>query len=150
MIVNKTCVGYKKHLKHSYGTYGQASMYNKPRSNDNRGRTIDAIYLRPSPSLQGGHDVMELATGIVLTRPKWTPCRITNMVVKRVEDLAKEQGLSSCKFYNRKRQPTVMRPIDLQLQGVDGIEDLEVVEHDEVYPEAELPSEEANESDDEI
>ena len=63
LIVNWEVIDYEKHLKFSFGSYGQASLQNKPKSNDNRSRTIDAIYLRPSVSLQNRHDVMDLATG---------------------------------------------------------------------------------------
>ena len=45
-------------------------------------RTINAIYLRPSLTLQEGHEVMDLGTGRVVTRPKWTPCVMTKLVIK--------------------------------------------------------------------
>ena len=139
MIINKTSIDFNKNLQYSFGMYGQASTHSKPKSNDNRGRTIDAIYLRPSPILQGGCDVMDLQTMLVLTRQTWTACKITDMVVRRVEELVKEQNLKSCKFYNRKRQHMVPLQNDLQLEGVEGISALAVVEGDDVYPEVKLP-----------
>ena len=70
MIVNQEVIDYNKHLKYSFGSYRQASHHNKPQSNNNRARTLDAIYLRPSVSLQDGHNVMDLVTGQVITHPK--------------------------------------------------------------------------------
>ena len=118
MIVNQEIIDYNKHLKYSFGSYGQASLENKPKSNDNRARTLDAIYLRPSVSLQDGHDVMDLVTGQVKTRPKWTPCKMTKMVVKQVEEIVLKQGVKSCKFFDRKGRPMIQRPIDTLLEGV--------------------------------
>lgn len=90
MIINKELIDFNKHLQYSFGSYGQASLQNKPKSNDNRARIIDAIYLCLSVSLQNGHDVIDLATGKVVTHPKWTPCRMMKMVVKRVEEMMHE------------------------------------------------------------
>ena len=119
MIVNKRVIDFSKHLKYSFGDYGQASYVVKPKSNNNIARTIDAIYLRPALSLQEGHDVMDLATGRVVTRPKWTPCKMTKLVIRQVEELARKQGIKSLKFYNRKRERMVPTPIDL-IEGVGG------------------------------
>ena len=118
-IINKRVLDYKKHLKFSFGDFGQASFVVKSKSNNNMARTIDAIYLRPALSLQEGHDVMDLATGKVVTRPKWTPCRMIKQVIKQVEDLAAAQGITSLKFYNRKREHMIPTPNDL-LEGVGG------------------------------
>ena len=79
------------------------SHENKPSKNDPRPRGLDVIYLRPLSELQGGHEVLHLATGRVINRPKFTPVVMTEMVIRRVENMAKEQGLKSCKFYNRQR-----------------------------------------------
>ena len=76
--------------------------------------------------------MIELATGLVITRPKWTPCRITDMVVKQVEDMATKQGLKTSKFFDCKRRLRVMQPVDLQLKGVDGLSESSVVQNDNV------------------
>ena len=70
MIVNKSMIDYKKHLLYSFGTYGQASVVNKPKSNDNRARTICAIYLRPSSSLKGAKTSWIWASGRVVIHTK--------------------------------------------------------------------------------
>ena len=142
MIVNHEVIDYNKHLRYSFGSYGQASLKNKPQSNDNRAQFLDAIYLRPSVSLQDGHNVMDLATGRVITFPKWIPCRMTKMVVKHVEEIATKQGIKSCKFYDRKGRPMIQRPIDTLLEGVGGesmLEDYEVIGNESDFPEQDLP-----------
>ena len=45
---------------------------------------------------------------------------MTRLVIKQVEDLAAKQGITSLKFYNRKRQPVILENADL-LAGVGGI-----------------------------
>ena len=67
---------------------------------------------------------MDLATGKVVTRPKWTPCRMTKQVIKQVKDLAAAQGITSLKFYNRKREHMIPTPNDL-LEGVGGGQNFE-------------------------
>ena len=104
MIVNGKMLDFNKNLKYSFGEYGQASTVNKPTSNDNRPRTLDAIYLQPSNVLQGGHEVMDLATDMVVTRPTFTPCLMTRLMVNRVEEMAKCQAIKGMKFFNRKCQ----------------------------------------------
>ena len=89
MIVNGKVLDFNKHLKYSFGEYGQASMVHKPTSNDNQPRTLDAIYLQPSNALQGGHKAMDLSTRVVVTRPKFTPCFMTRLVVNHVEQMPK-------------------------------------------------------------
>ena len=61
---------------------------------------------------------MDLATGHVVIRPKWTPCKMTDMVIKRVEELAAEEEIKSCKFFDHKGRPMLPQPNDLQLKGV--------------------------------
>ena len=93
---------FSKHLKYYFGSYVIASHENKPKKNDPRPRGLDAIYLRPMRDLQGGHDVLHLVSGRIITRPKIVPVVMTEMVIRRVKDMAKEQGLHSMKFFDRK------------------------------------------------
>jgi len=68
MLVGGRNIDYNKHCQMTFGSYVQANQDNNPK-NTNAPRTIDAIYLRPIPSnIQGGHEVMDLATGRVVTR----------------------------------------------------------------------------------
>ena len=111
-------IDYNKELVHSFGDYVQATEDNSPKNN-NFPRSLDCIYLRAADQLQGGHELIDLATGQKITRPKVTACRMTRMVIERVELIAARQGYRSLKFFNRKKQEMVLRDADL-LAGVDG------------------------------
>ena len=65
-------------------------------------RTIDAIYLRSSSNYQGGHICMNLNTGMRITTSKVTAIPITDIVKKKVEDMALKQGINKVKFTNKK------------------------------------------------
>ena len=62
---------------------------------------------------------MDLATGEVVTRPRFEKCVMTRLVIRRVEEMAAKQGYKSLKFFNRKRQEMILSDIDL-LEGVGG------------------------------
>ena len=95
-------IDFSKEFEYSFGTYVIASQENKPLKNDTRPRGRDAIYLRAERGLQGGHRVLDLLTGKVITRSKVTECKMTNIIVEKVNQIAKEQGLISNKFFDRK------------------------------------------------
>ena len=78
-------------------------------------RTIDAIYLRPTQNRQGGHEVMDLTSGRVITRPRVRVLPATDLVIKRVEHLARKDGIKTLKFADRNGQ--VIRTTDF-LAGV--------------------------------
>ena len=67
-------------------------------SNTNKPSTIDAIYLRPTKTIQGGHEVLDLRISRVITRQKVTAIPITDLIIQKVEDMATEQGIKSLKF----------------------------------------------------
>jgi hypothetical protein len=83
-----------------FGAYVQANQENSP-TNTNKERTIDAIYLRPHNNIQGGHELMDLNTGAVITRRKVTEIPVTTLVIKAVEEMAYAEGFKSLKFRNR-------------------------------------------------
>ena len=62
MILMARKLDYNKHCKYSFGTYVQAS-HETQFTNSNIARTLDAIYLRPNSNAQGGHLLMNIATG---------------------------------------------------------------------------------------
>ena len=66
VIMTQQDLDYQKHCKIAFGAYVQAFQENKP-SNTLEARAIDGIYLRPVMNKQGGHEVMNLATGLVIT-----------------------------------------------------------------------------------
>jgi hypothetical protein len=62
MLIHHKTIDYGKHCVIPFGNYVQATHENNPK-NSMRTRTLDAIYLRPTPNRQGGHEVMDLHTG---------------------------------------------------------------------------------------
>ena len=88
---------------HSFRDYVQA-VDDKVIKNNNLPRSIDSIYLRAGDALQGGHELMDLATGRVFRRPKVTACAMTCMVINRVDLITTKQGYKSLKFFNEKKR----------------------------------------------
>jgi hypothetical protein len=67
VLVGGRNVDYDKHCQVPFGAYVQANNENKP-TNTNAPRTLDAIYLRPAQNIQGGHELMDLNSGALITR----------------------------------------------------------------------------------
>ena len=84
-------IDYMKEFEYSFGSYVIAYQENKILKNDTRARGRDAIYLRAKRSLQGGHRVLDLLTGKVITRPTVEECRMTKDVIARVNQMAAEK-----------------------------------------------------------
>jgi hypothetical protein len=64
-------------------------------------RALDAIYLRPSTNLQGGHEVMDLYTGKKATRGFVTQLPVTRSVIQQVDALGARQGIKSFKVQSK-------------------------------------------------
>ena len=111
---------YNRDLVHSFGDYVQGYDHNYPKNN-NIPRTNDCIYLQPSYTLQGGHELMDLAKGELIHYPTVDTCVMPRMVIARVEELYKTQGYKSLKLFNRKKEEMALRDIDLlmDLENVD-------------------------------
>jgi hypothetical protein len=92
---------YVKHCTVPFGAYVQAN-YEMNQTNSNASQTIDAIYLRPVNSMQGGHELYDLNSGRVITRARVTQIPVTDMVIKAIERITEDQGFKSLKFKNRK------------------------------------------------
>ena len=114
VLMNRRELDYNKHLQIPFGAYVQANEDNDP-TNTNAPRTIDAIYLRPSPSGRG-HQVMNLKTGRMISRPHAYEKPVTPLVIRAVEALAKEQGIKTLKIVGRNKVP--LFPADW-IAGVD-------------------------------
>ena len=65
---------------------------------------------------------MDLSTGRVITRPKVTQCKMTDVVIKAVEAIGEKQDFVLLKNFNRKREETLFLDTDM-LIGVDGEDD---------------------------
>ena len=92
-------------------------------------RMIDAIYLRPMTNEQGGHELMNLATGNVIKKNKIWEMPATELVIKAVEKLAEKQGITSLKItgqHSRRLTLTTWTPgVDDNPDDDDGNEEYE-------------------------
>ena len=79
-------------------------MDDRTPKNNNLPIIIERIYLRAEDALQGGHELMGLATGRVFRRPKVTVCTMTPMVIDPVDLIEKKKSYKSLKFSNRKKR----------------------------------------------
>ena len=100
MIMDQTNLDYTKHCTTPFGAYVQAYHETNPH-NTSVSRTRDGIYLCPNNNFQGGHEVMDLNTGRVITCRKVTEIPVTDVVIKAVEAMAHNQGFKNLKFKNR-------------------------------------------------
>src|SRR5210317_1028650 len=100
VLLEKKNIDYKKHCEISFGSYVQAYQDNNP-TNTPRSRTVDAIYLRPLNNIQGGHEVMNLATGNVITPTRVWEVPMTDLVIKAVNEMGKKQGMMDFKIQGR-------------------------------------------------
>ena len=115
VILGGRNLDYNKHCKVAFGAYVQAYVKNNPK-NTPAARTYDAIYLRPLPNEQGGHQVMSLSTGLARTTMKVWELPITDLVIKTVEEMAEAQGIKSLKLTGRNKR--LLHPADW-IAGVD-------------------------------
>ena len=102
VIMGGQPLDYKKHCQVAFGAYVQANNENNPQ-NSNEPRALDCIYLRPLDNIQGGHELMDLKTGRLITRPRVWEVPITDLVIKAVEAMAEKQGIKGLKMQNRNK-----------------------------------------------
>mgnify|MGYP003507073779 CR=1 FL=1 len=91
MILTERNLEYEKHCKVPFGAYVQAT-HETNATNSIAARTLDCIYLRANNNIQGGHEVMDLNTGRVITRSRVKMLPMTEVVIKAVEAMAEKQG----------------------------------------------------------
>ena len=92
MILHQSNLNYNTHFKFEFGQFVQATDDNPITKNTPQSRTIDCIYLRNTPTQQGGHQLLDLTTRRLITRHALTTVPITHLVISRVEQLAKRDG----------------------------------------------------------
>ena len=105
ILLNQRTLDYKKECQVPFGAYVQA--HNQPTyTNSNAPRTLDAIHLRPAQTMQGGHELMDLTSGLVITHANVTEIPVTDLVIKAVEKMGYDQGFptTGMKFTNRQGQ----------------------------------------------
>eukprot|EP00957_Ditylum_brightwellii_P093395 7111690-Ditylum_brightwellii.AAC.1 len=77
-------LSYKQHCKVPFGAYIQTHEENAP-TNLMKDRTIGAFSLGPSFNMQGGYTFLNLATGQIITRRKFTKLPMQESIIKRAE-----------------------------------------------------------------
>ena len=75
-------------------------MWTSPKKT-NMAITINAIYLCTNTNLQGGHKLMNIATGRLITQPKVFPCVTTKISIEAVEKLAESKGFKTLIFQSQ-------------------------------------------------
>ena len=83
MIIHQENLDYKKHCNHSFGEYVLAHNEN------DRQQKLDCIYLRPTASNQGRHELLQLPTNREIIRAKCISIPITPSIIKQVHALAR-------------------------------------------------------------
>jgi hypothetical protein len=130
-------LNYDKQCQVPFGAYIQANQENDP-TNTLAPRTIDAIYLRPMNNLQGGHEIMNLRTGLMITQNTIHERPLADLVIRAVETMATEQGIKTLKLTGRNK--THLFPANW-IAGVDYEDEYEEnknennEENDETYTE---------------
>ena len=102
MILNKRNLDFDKHCRFACGEYVQAYQ-DETITNDNKARTIDAIYLEPTFQDSGGHWVMNIITGARMHKKRCWTVPITQTVINAVESLAESQGYRSLKLLGKNK-----------------------------------------------
>ena len=92
MILSHRNWYYNKHPKVEFCAYVQASQVNFPKNN-NCSKILDQIYLCPTPNFQGGHHIMDLRTGKLITIPKTVEINIIYVVINAVEKWRRSKDL---------------------------------------------------------
>lgn len=136
---------FAKHCQVPFGSYVQVNQENDP-TNTQAPRTIDAIYLRPMKNRQGGHEVMNLVTGQMISRNRVWERPLTDLVISAVETMAEEQGITTLKLLGRNKLP--IYPADW-IEGVE-YENYENENYENENENDDYIAEDAYPSDDEV
>ena len=91
-LLHRVGLDYDKHCRFSFGDYVQARQDNHP-TNSLKARTLDCIYLRFTANQQGGHELMDLHTGRLITRGHVVGVPLTEHVIKAVNAMAAAEGM---------------------------------------------------------
>ena len=117
-LIEQRNLKFNKDFGIPFGSYVEAAQKT---TNTAKARTCSAIYLCVSTNIQEGHEVMALDTGYELSTQKVTKLPISDVVIKRVEEIAKNQGFKVLQFANRRGQPIFDASL---IAGVDYDENL--------------------------
>ena len=100
MLVAQKVLDYEKHCQHEFGEYIQAMHENDP-TNVMTERSIDGIYLHPNTNQQGGHVIMNINTGKIITRGRIVTVPLSKTIKDAVKQMAHRQGFKKMKYSNK-------------------------------------------------
>ena len=95
IVTGKEMVDFNK-IKGAFGDYVQVHE-TADITNTMAPRSVGGILLNMTPNDSGYYEFMNLNTGKLLTRRRFTVLPITQQVVERVEQIAKDQGMKEIK-----------------------------------------------------
>ena len=110
MILHQKSLDYKKHCSIPFGSYVQAHNETEPR-NVQFPRTI---YHRYTDNEQGGHTLLDLRTGKLITRRNVTIIPISSNIINIVPQMAEKTELKMAVKLRVKRALHYMTPLGLQ------------------------------------
>ena len=100
ILLNQCTLDYKKGCQVQIHAYVQA--HTQPTyTNSNVPHTLDTIYLQPAQNMQGGHQFMDLNSGLVITQVHATVIP-ADLAIKAVEKTGYDHGFpaTGLKFTN--------------------------------------------------
>ena len=141
MIVTGKGIDYIKQCKTAFGAYVQALNETNP-TNTMAPRTIGCIYLCYIEGHETGYELLNLTSGKLITRQKFTKIPTSQDVIERVEALARRDGIKPDLVF-RDRKGRQLRDDADPIAGVDS-EDNGIVKNETVDP---APTQQASHGD---
>ena len=92
MLLHHRHLDFNKHCKHAFGAYVQAHDELAP-SNTLQASNLDCIYLHPTTSWQGEHQLLHLPTHCFNMRRNITELPITKNVLIHIEQQAPKEKM---------------------------------------------------------
>ncbi|CAJ1964165.1 unnamed protein product [Cylindrotheca closterium] len=118
-LIDNVNINYKSDMVAELGQYVHAIGTDS--SNLMEPQSIKAIYIEPTKGQRTGHQVLNLNTKKMISRPKVVVLPVTDQVIQRVEAWAAAEGVTSMKFFDKKRDLETFQDGN-QIAGVDDTE----------------------------
>ncbi|CAJ1953833.1 unnamed protein product [Cylindrotheca closterium] len=118
-LIDNVNINYKSDMVAELGQYVHAIGTDS--NNSMEPRSIEAIYIEPTKGQRTGHQVLNLNTKKMISRPKVVVLPVTDQVIQRVEAWAAAEGVTSMKFFDKKRDLETFQDGN-QIAGVDDTE----------------------------
>ena len=140
MIIHQENLDFHKHCMIPFGTYIQA--HNEPVNlNSQHPRTLDCVYLRYLNNKQGGHELLDLQTGSIITRRQVTPLPMTRNVIEMVHTRADKDKMPSGLKITTKHgmvlhDDTFIAGVESESNDINQEESDDEAYYDEVSPDA--------------